>query len=197
MNINQDAKNLQADWDGPFSWPNFESENGLPTIPLHSTGVYLQTFEYQNGYLIYAAGITRRSVPVRFKEHTRHYMNGDYTVLDPLAAERGIRKEIWHGWGYAKVHRDQFEENKVEIQEAVKKQLAKFRVFYANFRNEQRLLERVEAAIMNFLYEQKSPYKDLPDKGMMLAPRWNSEEPQTLNNRSKVTIHGLPEALKI
>ncbi len=142
--------NLEVFWDGPFSWPGFEDENGLPCIP-HSLGVYLQTFDYQDGYLIYAAGITRRPVPIRFREHTRSYMNGEYNVLDPSEVQHGVRKEIWHGWGYAREHQNLFEEKKFEIQQAVKKQLVMFRIFVADVGNQPRILERIEASIMNHL----------------------------------------------
>jgi hypothetical protein len=196
MNVNRNTDNFEAFWDGPFSWPNFEERNGLPSIP-RSPGVYLQTFKYQDGYLIYAAGITRRPVPVRFKEHTRNYMNGEYNVLNPCEAERGVRKEIWHGWGYAKAHRDQFEENRCEIQKAVKEQLARFRIFVAEVGTERRLLERIEASVMHHLNQQSSPYCDIPDQGMMLAPRWNDEEPMLMSSRSKVKIHCIPEVLEI
>jgi hypothetical protein len=150
MAVNRKFDNLKVFWDGPFSWPDFEDRNGLPSIP-RSPGVYLQTFEYQDGYLIYAAGITRRSVTVRFREHTRNYMNGEYNVLDPFEAERGVRKEIWHGWGFAKAHRKQFEENRFEIQQALKEQLGRFRIFVAEVGTMRRLLERIEASIISHM----------------------------------------------
>ena len=111
---------LQITWNGPYAWPTFEGQTGLQSIPKLS-GLYLQTFEYKSGYIIYAAGLTRRPVPSRFKEHTQKYMNGEYNVLDINAAQQGIRKEIWHGWGYAKKHRDEFDERKLEILDAVQK----------------------------------------------------------------------------
>src|SRR5215211_4321245 len=98
------AKTIEVRWDGPYSWPAFESENNLRPIP-QTPGVYLQTFEYQGGYLIYAAGLTSESIPKRFKRHTRNYMNGEYNVLDIAAAQQGVRKRIWHGWTYARKHR--------------------------------------------------------------------------------------------
>jgi hypothetical protein len=105
---------IEVTWNGPYSWPAFESENNLCSIP-KIPGVYLQTFSYQNGYLIYAAGLTRRPVPTRFREHTRRYMNGEYNVLDVTAVQQGIRREIWHGWDYARKHREEFEERKLII----------------------------------------------------------------------------------
>lgn len=194
--MSQEITVIQVLWDGPYSWPGFEDDNYLQNIP-RVPGIYLQTFEYQQGYLIYAAGLTRRPVPVRFREHTRHYMNGDYNVLDLTAAQQGIRKEIWHGWGYAREHRDEFEEQKSKILEAVRRQLAGFCIFVADVGTERRLLERIEASIMNHLSQQPSPYSDVPDKGMMLAPRWNAEPPMLMNSRSKAKLYGLPECLEI
>jgi hypothetical protein len=121
--MSRKVRTIEVRWDGPFSWPAFESENNLRPIP-KVPGVYLQTFEYQGGYLIYAAGLTSESIPKRFKRHTRNYMNGEYNVLDIAAAQQGVRKRIWHGWTYARKHREEFEERKSIILDAVRKQLA-------------------------------------------------------------------------
>ena len=117
----------------------------IPKIP----GVYLQTFEYQNGYLIYAAGLTRRLVPSRSEEHTREYMNDKYHVLDINAAQQGVRNEVWHGWGYARKHREEFEERKSIILDTVGRQLTGRCIFVAEMGREPRVLERLEASIMN------------------------------------------------
>jgi hypothetical protein len=85
--------------------------------------------------LIYAAGITRRPVPTRFKEHTRKYINGEYNVLDIATVQQGIRREIWHGWDYARKHREEIEERKLIIFDAVHKQLAGFCIFVAVLSN--------------------------------------------------------------
>ena len=193
------AKTIEARWDGPYSWPAFESENILRPIP-KIPGVYLQTFEYQGGYLIYAAGLTRQTVPERFKQHTRKYMNGEYNVLEIAAAQQGVRKEIWHGWGYARNHREEFEERKPEILDAVRKLLTGFRIFVTDtvdVRREARDLERFEAAIMGRLYQHPSPICDIPDRGMHLAPRWGSEHPIIVRNNCADLIHGLPPLLEI
>ena len=168
------AITIEATWNGPYGWPTFESENSLTPIP-KILGVYLQTFEYQSGYLIYAAGLTRRPVPTRFREHTRKYMNGDYNVLDIASAQQGIRREIWHGWGYARKHRAEFEERKSIILDAVHKQLVGFCIFVTDVGRELRVLERLEASIMSNQYQQPSPICDIPDRGMQLSPRWDSE----------------------
>lgn len=193
------SETIEITWDGPCSWPGHESENGLNPIP-RIPGVYLQTFEYQQGYLIYAAGITQRPVPVRFREHTQNYLDGKYTVLDIAAAQQGVRKEIWHGWHYEREHRDEFEERKSILVEAVHRQLAAFRIFVADLGErgkEKRILERLEAAIMLSLYEQPPPICDIPDRGMHLAPRWDSERPIHIKSSCHSVLLGLPHCLQI
>jgi hypothetical protein len=187
---------IESKWTGPYGWPKFENESNLCPIP-RQTGVYLQTVEYQSGYLIYAAGLTRRSIPKRFREHTYKYMSGDYTVLDIDAMQQGFRKEIWHGWGWSTEKRAEFEKQKSIIHKAVHMQLVGFRIFVANVGTKPRILERIEASIMNTLYQQPSPFCDIPDRGMMLAPRWNTESPILVKNKCEVMLYGLPLFLEI
>lgn len=193
--MSTEAKIIEASWEGPYSWPGFENDNRCPAIP-RIAGVYLMTFEYQNGYLIYAAGLTRRPIRTRFREHTKKYLNGEYNVLDICAAKEGIRKEIWHGWGYARTHREEFEERQAVILEAAQKQLTGFRIFVTAIEGV-RILERLEASIMANLYKQPSPICDLPDRGMQLAPRWDLEETIIVKNGCAVILHGIPALLEI
>jgi hypothetical protein len=189
---------LDIEWRGPSGWPKFGDK--LPALP-KTSGVYLWTVEYQNGYLIYAAGITRRPMLDRFREHNGEYMNGVYNVLDITAMKSGLRKEVWHGfWMSKKRSREKVAEYKKrqrEIQDAVRKQLAGFRIFVANIGNKPRILERLEAAIMENLYRQPMPLCDVPDKGMMLAPRWKSENPIVVKNNCPALIFGLSTYLEI
>ncbi len=193
--MTSEARIIETCWEGPYSWLGFERDNLCPTIP-KLAGVYLMTFEYQNGYLIYAAGLTRRPIRTRFREHTKKYLNGEYTVLELCAAREGIRKEVWHGWGDARTHREEFEERHAAILDAVQKQLAGFRIFVTSIEGV-RILERLEASIMANLYKQPSPICDLPDRGMQLAPRWNSEETIIVKNHCAFTLHGIPALLEI
>jgi hypothetical protein len=111
---------IEITWTGPYGWPGFEMESSLPPIP-KLPGVYLQTVKYKNGYLIYAAGLTRRPIPVRFREHTHQYMTGNYNVLDISRMHRGVRKVIWHGWGWSPKKRAALEKKKPMILSAVRK----------------------------------------------------------------------------
>ena len=187
---------IEAIWTGPYSWPNFEPENGLPPL-LKGAGLYLQTVEYADGYAIYAAGLTRRTIAQRMREHTRKYMTGDYNVLDLGKMQHGVRHEVWHGWGWTPEKRAHFESKKEMVAAAARTQMAGFRLFVADIGTEPRLLERLEAAIMSGLYQQSAPFCDLPDKGMMLAPRRAEEEIIEVGNQCDVIIYCLPDRLKI
>ncbi len=191
------GKTIEVSWDGPYSWPGFERENNLRPLP-KLPGVYLQTFKYRGGYLIYAAGLTRRPAPMRFKRHTSNFKKGEYTVLDITAAQEGVRREIYHGW--ARKDLEDFEVRKLEILDAVRKQLAGFRIFITHtidLRKEERVLERLEAAIMYNLYQQPSPIRDIPDRGMHLRRRRDSDNPIIVRNHCAALLYGLPAILEI
>jgi hypothetical protein len=43
------------------------------------------------------------------------------------------------------------------------------------------------------LYQSPKPICDIPDRGMMLAPRWESETPITLVSSAPMLLHGSAE----
>lgn len=191
---------LEAVWMGPYAWPGVEKESHLPSVP-KQPGLYLFTFEYRQGYLIYAAGITRRTVRQRLSEHNRKYLAGDYTVLDVDALQEGVRSEIWHGgsWspGWSPEKRADFEERKEIILGALRKQMVTLRIFVTDVGTEPRILERFEAAIMDHLYQQPEPLYDVPDKGMRITPRRDFESSIVISNKSTSLLHGLPGSMEI
>ncbi len=189
----------QLTWTGPFAWPRYEAANGLPSVPNHP-GVYLFTVQSAHGNLIYAAGVTGRPIPVRLREHTLKYKRGDYTVLDIDAMQSGRREEIWHGswlgWDWTPARLAEFESQKPRILDALNKQLAEFRIFVAHI-TDQRIRERLEAAIMNTLYQAAPPFCDIPDKGMRLAPRRVNEVPIIMKQSCSAVHCGLPKYLEV
>jgi hypothetical protein len=193
----KDASKIKVEeiqWQGPFSWPGYENQNNLCPIP-DLEGLYLLTYTYHDGYLIYAAGITK-STKKRIQCHNREYRKGNYTVLDVHAAEKGERQEIWHGWSYARTHQEEFNERKEEILTALDKQLRSLRLFVSRV-TDKRMRERFEAAIMHNIYYCKEPWSELADRGMLLKERNNDEMPVEIKNISNFKIYGLPETLEI
>jgi hypothetical protein len=193
----KDASNIKVEeikWKGPFSWPGYEVNNNPDSVP-DIEGIYLFTFKYKDGYLVYSAGITT-STKKRLRRHTLEYKKGNYNVLDVKAAEVGERHEIWHGWGYAKTHQEEFIERREEILKAVDEQLKSFTIFVAPLADK-RLRERFEAAIMYHIYFCKEPWAELACRGMLLRGRYNAEMPIETKNISNCKLYGLPEVLEI
>lgn len=189
------------EWLGPFGWPKWEGD--LPPIPNVTGCVYLQTFEYQNGYIIDCAGFTTRLIRKRLLAHTRNFMNGTYSVLDVMAAHQGRREIIWKGfWNWAgkepsRKDQAEYRERQTDFQDAACKQLQGLRVFIAYLGTEVRYLRRVESAIMRNLDKQPAPSFSTPSEVMSLSDRWASEQPIIIHNKCLVTIHGLPSCLII
>ncbi len=144
---------------------------------------------------MYAAGITN-SIKRRFSTHTREYRKGNYNVLDVNFAEKGERKEIWHGWNYARTHREEYQANKNAILKAIDIQLNSFKIFISEVKD-LRKRERIEAAIMLNLYNKKQHWAELADRGMFLKGRYNSEIPIILKNKCSKRIFGIPKKLEI
>jgi hypothetical protein len=187
---------IEINWKGPFSWPKFEKENGLPSIP-KEPGLYIQAVDYNEGYIIYCAGISRREIPVRFREHTRTYLKGDYNILDIELMQQGIRKVVWQGWNWTEAKKEKFEKNRDSLIKAANQQLSSFRIFIGDIGLESRLLERLESKVMDSIYHSDYPYCELPDKGMKLSPRRDDEPKITVKNNSDATLFGLPIAFEI
>ncbi len=181
-------------WQGPFSWIGYEQINGSKPIP-DIAGVYLFTFEYLDGYILRSVGITN-SMKRRLAQHTREYKKGNYTLLDVESAKNGLRRELWHGWQYAKEHQDTFLENKDVILEFVEKELVSYRLFISKI-VDRRTRERIEAAILINAYSSKEPCHDLIDGGMALIGRYNYEIPIEVTNVCSHKLYGLPEIIEI
>ena len=124
-------------------------------------------------------------------------MCGNYTVLSIESMCGGIRDEIWHGWEWSDAKRVEFANRRDEIEVAARRQLAGFRIFVADFPERPRIIERVEAAVMQAVYQLPSPLCDLADRGMHLAQRRKNETSIRLYNRRAAILYGLPDVLDV
>ena len=197
FNRSLDEKNIKSEvisWKGPFSWPSFEKENELNSVP-DISGIYLLIFEYLEGYIIRTLGVSK-SIKKRIYQHHRNYFKGQYTILDTEVAKKGIRKELWHGWEFAKLNQKLFQDNYEEIIKYTKRELKNYRIFIAEA-NDQRIRERVEATIVMNFYLSSNLYTGLIDGGMSLRNRFSNEMPIEVINICDKKIYGLPTIMEV
>ena len=127
-------------------------------------------------------------------------MTGRCSIFDLVQAKNGVRSELWHGFLWRARPPEKVAEWKAreaELQNAANRQLAAMRLFVTNNIQLKRTRERLEAAVMKRLYEAPAPFRDMPDQGMGLKPKRNSEQPITVLNDCASNLHCLPERLPI
>ena len=180
----------EVNWKGPFYWPSGDNQEELSS----ESGVYVICFPYKDGCLVHFAGITN-NFKRRIKQHDRAFRKGQYTIIDADQAMRGIRKEVWHGWKYARENKEEFVQRENEIVAALEKQIASYQIFIAVM-EDKRLRERLESSIMLGIYTSKTPWSDIQDRGMMLRGRYTNEMPIRAVNKSTCTIYGIPDILE-
>ena len=189
-----DIRMLSIHWSGPFSWPGYETATLLPALP-DVPGVYMETYAHGHAFLVRGCGITTRSVRRRFREHTNHYHAGTYNVLDMEAVADAKRKLVHQGSWWSK---KRFAGPKLEgpaLHQAVDRQLRMLRLFVAELREEKRILERIESAVMNRLYRSEPPYCDFLDKGTFRVVRQKDEPPIWVSMSCDHPLLALPARL--
>ena len=180
-------------WKGPHDFPTLRRPSPLDKM----SGVYMWTVLGPSGYVCSGCGITERPIRKRMLEHRRGYLSGAYTMLDIDEMRKGNRKEIWHGmWaGYDSPERKaEFLERKKELKAVAQDQMDSLQIFVAE-EQDQRIQERIEAAVVTTLYEAKPPYCDLPDRGTLRMPRREDEQPLIFINQSNHHFVNLAERM--
>jgi hypothetical protein len=103
---------------------------------------------------------------------------------------------FWFGRRSVSAERE-YAERESEIRIAADRLLDAYRVFVASVEASQRVLQRIEAAIMNALYLASGVVGEIPDRGMALTPRRDSEDPIWVHNSCEQLIYGLPEQFQV
>ena len=203
---------IPVTWKGPYAWPGFEKEKGNEDLQLlpEVEGVYVFTFEFKAGQVAFWPGHAIRTTE-RMDQHRRNcFEKGKYHVFDLEYALKGERQEIW-SWQEIDRNPTGFTS---EIREAVKKQLTATRIFIAeitdeeisniqisgsdNAKKRERFRERLEAAFIIHLENEKAYWSDLMDKkGMGKRPRLVDENPIKVKNNRSCEIYGLPDIFEL
>lgn len=189
---------LLIDFTGPFSWPGTQLAPAISDVEVAKRcGVYLWTVYLSQGELVYYVGETGRSFRERMLEHFREHMSGGYHVYEPDAFRQGRKDLLWPGrfgpTGERSLRR--FLGCYPDLAPAMAALAAIYRFYVAPLICEQRLRERIEAALANCLYEQPGMIGDFQDRGIHYRPRWASEEPIPVQIQCNDGLLGLPESL--
>lgn len=132
--------------------------------------------------------------------HSRAHRDGFFTIFDVASLREGKREEIWHGHFGKRLSSERladFEDRREEIVSAAEEQIKGFRIFVGPLPKDRRLLARVESGVMDVLYSAPSPFSDVPDRGMSLSRRWDSEEAIRISNRCEHKLHAFPDQLVV
>jgi hypothetical protein len=196
------ASEYHLNWQGPFSLMHPDADSCFDCPAISEPGVYMFAFRYRDGYLIYGAGITvKRTFAQRLVEDRRHLFRGEWTILDAASAEHGKREELWHGtnWtGYNSPERKaEGQRRAAEIETMARGMMRRMRVFLGPLPREQRLIERVEAGIMQRLYGSGAPCNQLPDIGMHLLPRRPNETIITIHSHAPAMFYCIPDKFDV
>lgn len=101
---------------------------------------------------------------------------------------------VWKGWGWPPEKRADFEARKSEIVFLAQRQISATRIFVLKLPTTARLLERIEGTLGNHFYQNQST---LCDRGMFLAPRWQTEDPILVTLRCGSVLYELPSQIEI
>jgi len=143
-------------------------------------------------------GVTK-SMKKRFQSHSRSFRNGEYYILHPEQASKGVREVLWD-WKYSE-NKEEFEKNKNLLLKDVEKQLVAMRIFVAEIPS-LHLKERMEGALIKNLYGSNESWAKLADRGMhYLDPKPSDKgyygQPIIAENVCSAKIYGLPDKLKV
>jgi len=187
---------------GPFAWLPTEGDStrSVFTAPeANVAGVYLVAIETPNGWLIHSVGQTSCSVDERFRQHTREFLAGTYSVYDVDALREGRLHERWRGlWkGKDAVQRyDKYLERAGEIAPYTRMLLRALRIYVLPIEADKRLLHRLEAAIVKALRDAPRA-QDVIEDGYRLSSRWDDEKPVIVERLDGPEFVGLPRRIGI
>lgn len=181
------------EFKGPFLLIENQGKFHCKSPELKHAGLYLFTFEHDSGFLIWFDGFSTKNVANRLNDHIKKILCGSYSTLDILSANSGRRVEIWKGFYFKKdeLKKKAFLDQKQALLPDIHAMLRGLRIFYSPLNEERRILARIEAAIMNILYEKEGAISEFPDKGMHLEPRWPEEKAFRIRIEQSPKLHGL------
>jgi hypothetical protein len=144
-------------------------------------------------------GKTSDSFGVRFQQHIKDQLSGVYSIYDPQKLVEGKLTRRWNGmyWKAGAWKRTaDFLGNLEKHSKWNFELLNAYRIFLAPLGYEDRILERIEAAIVHCLRANKGIVSSMQDPKIRYRPKLKKEAPFNVRIISPCSILGLPEELK-
>ena len=137
---------------GPYGFLKSEKYPSIFKSSLKK-GIYIWTVLFGKNGLIHYIGMTKRQFKVRIMEHFKGYLSGEYGIHDPEELQKGKSVLIWKGlWRGADIE-DFIKQHNVLFPKLLS-QIKLYKIYVAPLDCEIRLIERMEAAISDYLCKQ-------------------------------------------
>lgn len=190
---------VQLHFHGPFSWTGEDGVDSVFEVEMgREAGIYLWTIRYEDAELAYYVGQTGRSFSQRMHEHFKEHAAGCYHLYEPAAFGRGEKKLLWPGiYGRDPKYRLEGIRRFSEFSPAIVALCRLYRFHLAPLHAEQRMRQRVEAALAQHLCAQPGVVGGFQDTGIRYSPRVSDEETVIASITSSCRLLGLPNQLQV
>ena len=191
MSVNQLTIHGPFDWVGPTQNSVFRCQHSK------LAGVYLWTIPFKEQYLTYYVGQTGVSFIARLTQHTASYLDGTYRIWKKDDFVNGKRILAWHGrWMKGTENTiDEFPNSHQELDPVGFMRAMK--LFLVPINANQRIRERIEAAIAQQISSYSKFAADFLDEVNKFYPRREDEEKRIVTIQNYDKIIGLSEELEI
>jgi hypothetical protein len=197
LQFHGDSFDVQVHLHGPYRWVGQGEDVFFQRPEAHGRGVYLWTVPFKDGFLCYYVGETGRSFHKRFTEHARDCVSGLYRIYDPKQFAHGRKTLVWEGmWKPGTRERmGQFLDLLPELAPVISAFLRLFQMFLIPFSGEQRVRQRLEAAIADQLNQQPGIVGTFQNYDIRYRHRRGDEEPVRVRVGGHAAVHGLGREL--
>ena len=131
-------------------------------------------------------------------EHLKEQLAGMYDIHDPSSLRRGATKVLWRGMygGDREESLEEYVRRLPKLSPALACYIQMIRFYIAPLRAGRRLLERVEAAIVDHLRSRKRLYHEMFE-GVRYRARRRGERPLCLRCTWPRQLLGVPRRLEV